>query len=380
MNYTVQIFTGGFYNRNYTTDELLKRLKDITGMITVDKVIIGWNLEAEQYRAVNEYLSNQGIDSYLWLPVFSEIGVLKEVEKAVDIAGRPVEKYILQEGEAFEFYCPTSRHNQDMVIEVYQEYFSGCGFTGVFLDKIRTQSFIGGYPGVMSCCCSRCREQMERLNVDLQELSIRVTKKRSPDLFGAKSFSHQHGFSLVSQEFSSFINAKQNILTNAVKRLIHEFKQQGLKIGLDVFFPALAPFVGQDIIALGGAADFVKPMMYRRTEAPAGIPFEYQSLKRAVGREAGATYDSVLMDKLLEPMDQEFLRKQLEVLTIGGDISVLPGIEVNYNADIARTDPEYVLNSLKAVSQAGCTGAVLSWDIMQAPLKHLEILSTGQKG
>jgi hypothetical protein len=51
-----------------------------------------------------------------------------------------------------------------------------------------------------------------------------------------------------------------------------------------------------------------------------------------------------------------------------------PGIEINYRADIVPTSPEYVSESLTTVLSHGFDGAVLSWNIMEAPLEHLKLL------
>ena len=49
---------------------------------------------------------------------------------------------------------------------------------------------------------------------------------------------------------------------------------------MDTFAPYLAYFAGQDMKLLASMADFIKPMMYRITNAPAGMPFETDCLIR----------------------------------------------------------------------------------------------------
>ena len=51
-----------------------------------------------------------------------------------------------------------------------------------------------------------------------------------------------------------------------------------------------------------------------------------------------------------------------------------PGIEINYREKVAPTSPEYVTESLDAVLRHGFDGAVLSWNIMQAPDSHISCL------
>ncbi len=49
-----------------------------------------------------------------------------------------------------------------------------------------------------------------------------------------------------------------------------------MKIGIDTFSPFISYFTGQDLEKLQEVADFIKPMMYRTTKAPAGLPFEFE--------------------------------------------------------------------------------------------------------
>jgi hypothetical protein len=51
-----------------------------------------------------------------------------------------------------------------------------------------------------------------------------------------------------------------------------------------------------------------------------------------------------------------------------------PGIETNWRAGVAETTPEYVKESIDAVKRHGFEGAVLSWNIMEAPDLHLSCL------
>jgi hypothetical protein len=51
---------------------------------------------------------------------------------------------------------------------------------------------------------------------------------------------------------------------------------------MDLYAPFMAPFVGQDYEILARHADFIKPMLYRQTFAPAGMGFEYDLLRKAV--------------------------------------------------------------------------------------------------
>ena len=142
------------------------------------------------------------------------------------------------------------------------------------------------------------------------------------------------------------------------------FRERGLEVGLDLYAPFMAPFVGQDYEILTSHADFIKPMLYRQTFAPAGMGFEYDLLKKAAPDAEGyPEFD----------MDLDFLHSQLEAME-QYSCAKYPGIEINYRAVVVPTSPEYVTESLDAVTSHGFEGAVLSWNIMEAPLANLDCL------
>lgn len=345
QKYILQICTGGWNNSNYTTEQIINRLDKVTGMLPVEKVIIGWNREAEPYVKIGEYLHSKDIKMILWLPVFSEIGHIEDAEQSVDLWGIMTEPYNLQEGEDFTFYCPSSELNITAVKNIYEKHFAQCGFDGVFLDKIRTASYVAGQSGALSCGCERCMQVYADNGVDIANLKTNAEK----------------GIVKDDATMQEFLKAKAGIVSKSVGELEDWFHAKGMEVGLDLFAPELADIVGQDYAALSEKADFVKPMMYRKTEAPAGIGFEIRAYDPEFSSDA---------------LTKEYLVKELLKAAENSKCPVYPGIEINYREDIARTSPEYIVESLTAVREANMPGVVLAWDIMLAPDSHLEAIAS----
>ena len=153
-------------------------------------------------------------------------------------------------------------------------------------------------------------------------------------------------------------------MSHAVAAIADSFRGRGLEVGMDLYAPFMAQFVGQDYGILSQHADFIKPMLYRQTFAPAGMGFEYDLLRKAVPGAEG--YPEFVMDV-------DFLDSQLKAMEPYA-CGKYPGIEINYRAKVAPTSPEYVTESLEAVMRHGFDGAVLSWNIMQAPDSHISCL------
>lgn len=361
MEYIVQIFTGGWHNRNYTAEEIKARLETVASFLPVRKVILGWNLNTDLYKELIPYLSGKGIDALLWLPVFSETGELEPASDALDLFEKPIGNLALQEGENFAFYCPSDDANIENVIRIYEKHFRDCGFDGVFLDKIRTQSFVAGTEGVLSCGCPRCRKIYAERGLDLSQLQKAYTEQKD-HLFDAACYTPGTGFRFENELTEQFFDIKAEIIAGQVQKLCRYFKDRNMQVGLDLYAPLMSRFVGQDYSVISKEADFIKPMMYRKTEAPAGIGYEYRLLKENIPEASG--YPDIVTD-------QAFLHSQLKELE-GLSCDLYPGLEINYREDIARTDPAYITESLQTFRDCGMNGAVLSWDIMLAPDSHLK--------
>ena len=361
--YIVQVSLGGWHSSDYTAEQIIGRIDTVSQQIPVEKVIIGWSDNKEIYRQVGEYLHEKNIRMLLWLPVFAETEEMCQNTPAVDLWGKVPANYDLAAGESFRFNCPSDPQNIANVIAIYDQHFSDCGFDGVFLDRIRTQSFVSGVNGVLSCGCPLCVERFAKEGVDIQQVKAEYEAK-GDSFFSVRGYSTADGFCFDNPIAANFFKAKGHVVSNSVAAIADSLRQRGLEVGMDLYAPFMAPFVGQDYSILTAHADFIKPMLYRQTFAPAGMGYEYDLLHKALPAAQGYTSFK---------MDVDFLNTQLKAMT-PYSCDKYPGIEINYKKDVVPTSPEYVAESLKAVQSHGFNGAVLSWNIMEAPLSHLELL------
>ena len=361
--YVVQVSLGGWHSPDYTAEQIINRIEEVSAKIPVEKVIIGWSLDKEIYRQVGTFLHEKHIQMFLWLPVFAETEEMCENEPAVDLAGEIPANYDLAAGEGFRFNCPTRPETAANVVAIYDEHFQDCGFDGVFLDRIRTQSFVGGVSGVLSCGCPVCVEQFKSEGVDLEAVRAAWAEK-GDGFFSVTGYDPVDGFKLADPVAAAYFKAKGHVVSNAVAAIADRFHERGLKVGMDLYAPFMAQFVGQDYSILSQHADFIKPMLYRQTFAPAGMGFEYDLLRKAVPGAEG--YPDL-------EMDVDFLDSQLKGMEPYA-CGKYPGIEINYRAKVVPTSPDYVTESLDAVMRHGFDGAVLSWNVMEAPDSHISCL------
>lgn len=363
QKYIVQVSLGSWHHADYTADQIIGRIDTVSSMIPVSKVIIGWSLDKEIYRKVGEYLHSKDIRMLLWFPVFAETEEMCENSPALDLWGNIPSNYDIAAGEGFRFNCPSDPQNIANIVAVYDNNFSDCGFDGVFLDRIRTQSFVSGNGGVLNCCCDLCTAKFKEEGVDL-EIVREAWEDAGDDFLSVTGYTPEGGFVFEDKLTQDFFDAKGHIVSGAVAAVADSLRNRGLEIGMDLYAPFMAPFVGQDYEILTAHADFIKPMLYRQTFAPAGMGFEYDLLKKAApGAKGYPEFE----------MDLDFLHSQLVAME-PYSCAKFPGIEINYREEVVPTSPAYVTESLDAVASHGFDGTVLSWNIMEAPLAHLDCL------
>ena len=361
MKYILQVFSGSWHTAGRRAEDVIRKIGSLSSRLDVSSVIVGWRPDPGFYREVGSFLRGCGISMLLWLPVFSSAPGIAESDLMLDLSGEPVSSPFGDE-EAFRFVCPSSGRNLRNIQDIYETYFSGCGFDGVFLDRVRGQSFAAGVSGVLSCGCEACRRAFLERGVDLSAVRKRYEEKQDA-FFDMLSFPADGEFVLADPLAQRFFEVREEIIAGSVGEIAGWFREKGLTVGLDLFAPAISRFAGQSYPRLSAAADFVKPMLYRRTDAPAGIGYEYKLFEKNAPAARG---------RISPTMDRAFLDSQLDAAARAA-CAVYPGIEVNYDPDTVRTDPGYIAESLAAAETHGFEGAVLCWDITDAPDENLDV-------
>ncbi len=99
----------------------------------------------------------------------------------------------------------------------------------------------------------------------------RLYEAEKDSFFDMDSFPMNGQFRPRNAAALRFLEVREEIIADAVTSLVRYFKDKGMTVGLDLFAPLISRFVGQNYALITKNADFIKPMLYRRTEAPAGI-------------------------------------------------------------------------------------------------------------
>lgn len=360
--YTLQLHTGSFVHQMHTFDEIKEKAERIIKQIKISDIILGWNTDENLNKQLVSYFHEKGIRVLLWLPVLSETEQLKNTAMITTVSGTQGERVRVIEHESFSFSCPSSQQNINHVINIYEEYFADIPFDGVFIDKIRFPSFANGYEEGFGCFCKTCQEKFAEL--DLDELKLLIRHHDQALLVG--KYDKNGIYHFYHQGVDMFYQKRAHIITEYITALATYFSSRHLIVGADVYAPFLAYHVGQNTKKISEVVDFIKPMMYRYTEAPAGMRYEYHAyVKNFDDPKCFAKY----WDN--DPASNESIKKQLEFLS---DLSsdVYPGIEINPIDGICSTNQLKLKQNLEFFKDYSTIS--LCWDLMQMDETFLNIL------
>lgn len=355
MRCILQLSTGSFNRSACGAEEAVKTLEYCMQVLDVEKVIFGWAADIALNQEISCMLDRYPVEKYLWLPVFAEIQDREGVLQNRNISDRKRQEINTCKEDAFDFVCQSSRENMAYAVKVFDRLTTGCHMDGVFLDRIRYASAAGGSSELYGCWCPHCQDIYEKNGVDTERVRA-MEKEENAERF-IPSALERGIYRYGDQDIDRLMAAKRQIITSQVGALCERFHSRGLKVGADTFAPSIADFVGQDIDALAEKVDFVKPMAYIRTDAPAGIPFELRALGDSIKKR---------IDKLWEgdTGSMETLVRQMQELK-GRGYDVAPGIDANRIEGICDADTAYVKDFLRKLDLAGIDRAVLSWNILQ---------------
>jgi len=386
MEISIQILSGGFLQEAVPYELTEKKLSFILSRLPVTKVLMGWSPDKSLYKKTAEFLAKRNVEFYLWLPVFSETGALKSLAPLKDLTGREILKDGENSNEDFFFNCPNNKENIKKILEIFNENFASIPFTGVFLDKIRYPSFAGEYGsrGVFSCFCRECRAVYEKANLDIEKLKAAFCAKTITPL-GVTEYRFNGNYIFKDEVISDFFRLKAGIIYSSMNHICAFFRERGYSIGFDVFAPFLAPFAGQDISKLCGLCDFIKPMMYRVTNAPAGLPFETEALLKQTNTNKKDFFKllGINTDDKSNPFNLEFAIREMQEMSKLSSCPVYAGIEINRVEEIAPADTAYIEETVKAYAQqkqraqlkqraqTGIQGLALSWNLLDMPEENI---------
>lgn len=344
-------------------------------------------------RKITECCDRVGTRVSLWVMVFADRpAALSSFPNVQDAQGRTgygatgVWENIGKGDEKFLFYCPSALGKDEKGIDSALRAAKSIGARGIFLDRIRYPSPANGLEFMSACSCPLCKE------------AFRVwSGEKWPDLASLFVRHAAHGVGgpqAFVESAEKVFRFRSRMVNNAVARYADAAHAEGLSVGLDLFAPALAGFVGQDYHSLSRHADFMKPMLYCKAWAPAGMPLEFFLLMKGLDESGIDAAKAVDFVSKLSGMGREYLevvrRKgnftasiaASELLRCKREIDpaaapkpeIYAGIELvqheAYDTQIDDGVRDSYLKSLSGQNIAVC------WNILYVPKRHIEAIAS----
>ena len=377
MGLYYQAFTGGAAGRGITAEDILHQLQGVP----VQAVIVGWSEDTAVYRQLREALHRRGAEMWLWFPVFSEHTLREGLRRQVSIRdSAPLGARIFDGDETFDFCCPSQTGLPQRLLGKYDRDFAGGVFDGVFLDRIRYPSMTVGVEALFGCACGDCCDWLtenglprQSLNDLFRRITARMADRDCVDPLGLVHY-HMGQYNFADPDLETLLWLKCRRIESIVGALCDGFRSRGLKVGMDLFAPFLAPLVGQDYKQLGAMADFVKPMLYRHTYTPAGLTFEMDAMARAISQDVPDAYEArrAYLGQLtgLDNNAADFFDRELAA--IPAVTRVVPGIELHTAEGLPPIRRADIADSVHRVERAGYFDRAACWDVLSAEKEAIE--------
>ena len=305
-----------------------------------------------------------GAEAYQWTPLFSEWDDRGAYDPIRTAAGGAMPRPY---GGEFNFRCPNSRRNIDLFLKMQDEAMAGVPFDGVFLDRVRYPSFSYGDLSQTACFCDECLALYGARGIDAEALREALLAPRAEKRL--RITGEAAGRVLFADEnVQRFFDARADVITGAVRRIAAHYAGQGKGVALDLFPPQIAYLTGQLLPDLLPLCRFIKPMIYRYTEAPAGLPYERGAFDEATG--------------LLEALDACFgpLPAQIrawEGMAAACGKPLFWGVESVFVPGIAEMTPERILESRREIAAGGGKNLCMAWSVLAMPQANIDAWTDG---
>lgn len=387
-------------------DHVLSVIARVESALDLDILIVGAREIPEIFRLMTDPRGRPTEQVFLWYNVLSDIAEMEDSDLVVNWRGQRsrgwggwAEKRA-DVAETFRFACPNNPAARAKTLTRLRELLTRYPFDGVFLDKIRFPSPANGLDEVVSCFCDHCRRAAAAIGLDLRDVAgifeRGLATFEAPRSLGRQAEGPSWLVQLAGDDslLSRFLRFRSDSIEKLVAQAYAEASSLGRGISIDLFSPGLAPLVGQDYGALARHCAWVKPMTYRIAQGPAGLRLEIPALVEGAARMLGRSEASILAwaSRHLPGFEADTLRLTREhavplqvmrpeiaaAVRSAHPVPVLLGLELVHHPGVVEITPEQVIDMVRAGREANVAGAILSWDLMHAPMDGVRALAAAR--
>ena len=380
---------------DYSPERVKEKLQTALSILPVSIVIIGWEIPEDFVDICREETNKIGIKLYRWQPLLTSDGELPVTKdyQVIGLNGNPVRGF--NNMPSFTFMCPNHEPFREQILEHTADILCPGKYDGIFLDRMRYPALTHDLNDSLACFCPACQEAAETVGLDHNQVKADIINKISTNkgrceimrsLLLPDSINPPSGKENPIAQYFAF---RTDCITGIVREATQVARSFGVDVGLDCFSPALSWSVGQDMHSLDKIGDWVKPMTYLHTFAPAGLPFELNEMLTFLGKSSKHELSANLkfLSQLVGfpiPKDRRVLMTRgLDSLTLSREIAkakrlftkpLLEGIELVQLPGITWIDQVQLQKDLHAILESAADGIVISWDLWHIRTEHLQTI------
>ncbi len=338
--------------------------------LPVTDLALGWRLRPDAIDAVTSVIPDR-VDVWRWVPMFVDAGSGGGTDTLLAVGPDGLAPPPFHGLDDFRFLCL----DRDEVVEASLTRAVALGretaADGVLLDRIRWHSPSQSPTTELTCFCPTSRRRATADGLDLAVVATGITQL-GQSLEGRRSLVRALLGGGATGVIADFLEWRGQRVSTEVERLAMGLREAGLRSALDVFTPALAGSVGQDLRSLSRLGEWAKSMTYFDALGPASMPFELRGygawLEAAGDSDAPGFLRDVLGFEAPGVTGQgtqlEALRHEIERLSqaVGSDRSVV-GIDAVEIPGVCEVDDADLEARVGAIREAR-VGLAPSWELL----------------
>lgn len=391
-------------------EKIEKILSDAKSIVDLNGLMIMGHNNEKTCNIVHDICSRLRIETYLYYPVLADIPNYEATQEAkvvnyegqrgygdISLWKRWLDLISKAQDEKFEFLCPNNEEAVNQFFNIYKNRVDTCGLDGVFFDRLRFPSASMGFEMLFSCFCKACQERFSKefdenlLHYkDVTQIYIEQLKTATPNFFkNARSLQDI----VFPKEMKNFLKFRNQSIYRIVKRFSDYAREQGKKVGLDVYSYSLANNVSQDYELLSKTCDWIKPMIYCHARVPSGFSLELYCILRSLISLSSKLKESDILnlfmsilnvdlhdrgDHLIEKgVSEDVIFQEMEKinhLNLPKGVDIYPGIEVMKMGDLCMITEQILENYLRNIINSQAKGMIMSWNILEMPSENLTLI------
>ena len=277
---------------DYDPATVKAKLCSALSILPISIVMIGWDIPEDFVDICREETNKRGIKLYRWQPLLTSDGELLVTKdyQVIGLNGDPVPGF--KNMPSFTFMCPNHEPYREQILEHTADILRPGKYDGIFLDRMRYPALTHDLNNSLACFCPACQEAAETVGLKLRQVKLDLNNIVSTyqgrcellrSLLLPVSVNPPSGKENPIAQYFAF---RTDCITGIVSEVTQLARSFGADVGLDCFSPALSCSVGQDMHSLDKIGDWVKPMTYLHTFAPAGLPFELNEMLTFLGKSS----------------------------------------------------------------------------------------------